>query len=77
MRHALAEQDLNTLRRECHALKGACLEMGVTSLGGCCDALGKASRDNRLEDLPAEFDRLAAEFQRVRPIFEEGRIRPG
>ncbi len=77
MRDALAEQDLTTLRRECHALKGACLEMGVTSLGSCCDALGKASRDNRLGDLPIEFDRLAAEFRRVRPIFEEGRNRPG
>ena len=77
MRHALTEQDLNTVRRECHALKGACLEMGVTSLGHCCEALGKASRDNRVADLPAEFDRLAAEFQRVRPIFEEGRSRPG
>jgi two-component system sensor histidine kinase/response regulator len=77
MRHALAERDLNTLRRECHALKGACLEMGVTNLGNCCDALGKASRDNRVGDLPAEFERLAAEFQRVRPIFEEGRTRPG
>jgi HPt (histidine-containing phosphotransfer) domain-containing protein len=77
MREALAERDLKTLRRECHALKGACLEMGVTSLGGCCDALGKASRDNRLRDLPVEFDRLAAEFRRVRPIFEERRNRPG
>jgi signal transduction histidine kinase/CheY-like chemotaxis protein/HPt (histidine-containing phosphotransfer) domain-containing protein len=76
MRHALSENDLNTLRRECHALKGACLELGVTSLGNCCEALGKASRDNRVADLPAEFDRLATEFQRVRPIFEEGRTRP-
>ena len=77
MRHALSENDLNTVRRECHALKGACLELGVTSLGNCCEALGKASRDNRVADIPAEFDRLAAEFQRVRPIFEEGRTRPG
>ncbi len=76
MRHALTEHDLKTIRRECHALKGACLEMGVTGLGSCCEALGKASRDNRVDDLPAEFDRLAAEFQRVRPIFEEGRGRP-
>ena len=77
MRHALTEHDLHTVRRECHALKGACLELGVTSLGNCCEALGKASRDNRVADLPAEFDRLAAEFRRVRPIFEEGRSPPG
>ncbi len=77
MRHALTEPDLKTIRRECHALKGACLEMGATGLSGCCDALGEASRDNRISDLPDEFDRLAAEFRRVRPIFEEGRNRPG
>ena len=72
MRRALDDRDLETIRRECHALKGACLEMGVTTLSGCCDAFGKASRDQRLDDLPAEFRRLASEFERVRPIFEQG-----
>ena len=76
IRKALQESDLKTIRRECHALKGACLEMGVTSLSSRCDALGKASRDQRLADLPGELDRLTAEFERVRPIFEEGRSRP-
>ncbi len=76
MRRALDDGDLETIRRECHALKGACLEMGVTTLSGCCEAFGKASRDRRLDDLPTEFHRLAAEFERVRPIFEQGRIRP-
>ncbi len=76
MQRALRDSDLKTIRRECHALKGACLEMGVTSLSCCCDALGKASRDNRLDDLPLELNRLTAEFERVRPIFEEGRNRP-
>jgi signal transduction histidine kinase/DNA-binding response OmpR family regulator len=76
MQQALHKSDLKTIRRECHALKGACLEMGVPSLGSRCDALGKASRDNRLDDLPLELDRLTAEFERVRPIFEEGRNQP-
>ena len=77
MQQALVNSDLKTIRRECHALKGACLEMGVTSLSSRCDALGKASRDNRVDDLPGELERLAAEFERVRPIFEESRNRPG
>ena len=76
MQQALRKSDLKTIRRECHALKGACLEMGVPSLSSCCDALGQASRDNRLDDLPVELGRLTAEFERVRPIFEEGRNRP-
>jgi CheY-like chemotaxis protein len=77
LKDALRKADLKTIRRECHALKGACLEMGVPSLSSCCEALGKASRDKRMEDLPAELNRLTAEFERVRPIFEAGRNRPG
>jgi len=75
MKSALDKQDVDTIRRECHALKGACLELGVSRLGSCCDALGQASRDLRLDDLPAELHRLTAEFERVRPIFEAGRSR--
>lgn len=75
MKDALGNADLKTVRRECHALKGACLEMGVTSLSSRCEALGKASRDNRVDDLPLELNRLTAEFERVRPIFEAGRSR--
>jgi two-component system sensor histidine kinase/response regulator len=76
LQDALRKNDLKTIRRECHALKGACLEMGVTGLGSRCEALGKASRDKRVDDLPAELERLTAEFERVRPIFEAGRSRP-
>jgi two-component system sensor histidine kinase/response regulator len=76
LQDALGKSDLETIRRECHALKGACLEMGVTSLGSCCDALGKASRDQRVDDLPVQLDRLAAEFERVKPMFAAGRSRP-
>ncbi len=75
LQDALRKSDLKTIRRECHALKGACLEMGVTGLSSCCDALGKASRDKRIGDLPTELNRLTAEFERVRPIFEAGRNR--
>jgi len=75
MRSALHRRDVETIRRECHALKGACLELGVSRLGMCCDALGQASRDLRMDDLPAELQRLTAEFERVRPIFEAGKSR--
>ena len=76
LQDALSNKDLETIRRECHALKGACLEMGVRNLSNCCEALGKASRDQRVDDLPSELDRLTAEFERVRPIFEAGRSGP-
>ena len=73
---ALEQSDLETVRRECHALKGACLELGVADMGACCDALGQASRDKRLDDLPDALHRLAAEFERVRPLFEVEKGRP-
>jgi signal transduction histidine kinase/CheY-like chemotaxis protein/HPt (histidine-containing phosphotransfer) domain-containing protein len=73
---ALEARDLKTLRRECHALKGACLELGVTQLGEFCDDLGRASREQRYDDLPPALDRLTVEFNRVRPIFEAGKPKP-
>jgi signal transduction histidine kinase/CheY-like chemotaxis protein/HPt (histidine-containing phosphotransfer) domain-containing protein len=73
---ALEKRDLETLRRECHALKGACLELGVAQLGECCDALGQASREQRYDDLPAALHRLSGEFDRVRPLFEAEKSRP-
>ena len=76
LQDALEKSDLETIRRECHALKGACLEMGATGLCSCCDALGKASRDQRIYDLPVQLDRLAAEFERVKPILAAARSSP-
>jgi signal transduction histidine kinase/CheY-like chemotaxis protein len=76
LRGAVKRHDLETVRRECHALKGACLELGVEQLGAWCDALGQASREQRYEDLPPALDRLTAEFDRVRPLFEAGKTRP-
>jgi len=73
---ALEKRDLETLRRQCHALKGACLELGVAEMSSCCDALGQACREKRFDDLPVELHRLSAEFDRVRPIFEAGKNRP-
>jgi len=73
---ALEQSDLETVRRECHALKGACLELGVAEMGGYCDALGQASRDKRIDDLPDALQRLTAEFERVRPLFEAEKSRP-
>ena len=67
---ALDREDLETVRRECHALKGACLELGASRLGICCDALGKASRENRPDDLPDAYRDLVEEFERVRPAIE-------
>jgi signal transduction histidine kinase/CheY-like chemotaxis protein len=70
LRAALERQDHNTLRRESHALKGACLEFGVTRMSDRCDALRDASRAGRLDEQSDALHGLWEEFNRVRPVFE-------
>jgi signal transduction histidine kinase/CheY-like chemotaxis protein len=70
LRAALERRDLQAIRRECHALKGACLELGMTRMGRFCDSLREASRDERLEALPGALDGLTREFARIRPQIE-------
>ena len=70
MRAALEQEDCVTLGRECHALKGACLELGFEQLGKCCDALRKANGGGRIEELPAALARVGAEFDRVKTELE-------
>jgi CheY-like chemotaxis protein/HPt (histidine-containing phosphotransfer) domain-containing protein len=70
LRAALERQDHATLRRESHALKGACLEFGIARMGERCDALRDASRAGHLDEESAALDGLRQEFDRVRPVFE-------
>jgi len=76
MRAAVEHEDHVTLGRECHALKGACLEVGVARLGAYCDALRDASRDQRFDEIPAALLRLSEEFGRIKPVFEAEKNRP-
>ena len=73
LRAALERDDVATVRRECHALKGACLELGVSKLGQCCDVLRDASRNGGADAMPAALRHLSEEFDRVRPLFEAGK----
>jgi HPt (histidine-containing phosphotransfer) domain-containing protein len=75
MRAALEREDSVTLGRECHALKGACLELGIEQLGNYCDALRKANAVGRIEELPAALARVGAEFDRIKPEFEAEKAR--
>jgi len=76
MRAAVEHEDQVTLGRECHALKGACLEVGVSDLGAYCDALRDASRDRRFDEIPEALLRLSEEFSRIKPVFEAEKNRP-
>jgi len=70
MRAAVEHEDQVTLGRECHALKGACLEVGVPRLGVCCDALQHASKNQQFDAVATALLRLIEEFERVTPLFE-------
>jgi CheY-like chemotaxis protein len=77
LRAALERRDHHLLGREIHALKGACLEFGVSRMGVYCDELRDASRDGRVDELPDALLRIKSEFEKVRPVFEDARNRSG
>ena len=67
---ALEQQDLATMRRECHSLKGACLEFGMSRMGRYCDDLRNSAKSGSLDDVSGLLSLLNREFERVRPVFE-------
>jgi HPt (histidine-containing phosphotransfer) domain-containing protein len=67
---AMEEQDAATIRRECHSLKGACLEFGMSRMGRYCDDLRNSVQSESLDDVSGLLSVLKREFERVRPVFE-------
>ena len=67
---AFDRHDLDALRRESHALKGACLEFGVLRMGRYCDELRDSAEDDKLDQVPDLLCSLRQEFNRIRPVFE-------
>ena len=70
MRKALLDENTDKLGRECHALKGTCLEFGVVRMGQYCDSLRAASGQGNLEESSRILTMLDSEYARVRPVFE-------
>jgi signal transduction histidine kinase/DNA-binding response OmpR family regulator len=77
MRAAAEREDQETLSRECHALKGACLEVGVEQMCTCCDVLRDATKYQKFDEVPAALLRLHEEFDRIKPVIEAERNRFG
>jgi PAS domain S-box-containing protein len=67
---AIEAGDPELVRRECHSLKGACLEFGVTRMGRYCDTLHDAAAGGDLVDGLNLLRTLQKEFERIRPVFE-------
>jgi len=67
---AFDKHDFDTLRRESHALKGACLEFGVVRMGRYCDELRDSAEDEKFDQAPYLLQSLRKEFDRIRPVLE-------
>jgi PAS domain S-box-containing protein len=67
---AFAKHDLDTLRRESHTLKGACLEFGVVRMSRYCDEIRHSAKDEKFDQAPYLLHSLRKEFDRIRPVLE-------
>jgi len=67
---AVDDGDPNRIRREGHALKGACLEFGAERMARYCEDLSAAAQGHNLAEAAAVAQKLVQEFERLRPVFE-------
>jgi CheY-like chemotaxis protein len=67
---AVDDGDPMRIRREGHALKGACLEFGAERMARYCEDLSAAASGHNLSEASVVARKLAQEFDRLRPVFE-------
>jgi HPt (histidine-containing phosphotransfer) domain-containing protein len=56
--------------RECHTLKGACLEFGMSRMGRYCDDIRDSAANRNLDVIPQLLIVLQREFERIGPVLE-------
>lgn len=62
---AWAADDLDTLRRSAHSLKGASSNLGAIELAGRCQTLEHLARDEITDAVPAAMAAVEAELREV------------
>lgn len=67
---AVDSKDVESVRRECHSLKGACLEFGSDRMARLCDELRARAASGKLGRGADDLSNLKREFERIRPVFE-------
>jgi two-component system, sensor histidine kinase and response regulator len=70
LREAIEGGDAPSVERVGHTLKGSCGNMGALRMGTLCAELEEIGHSGELERAPVLFERLEAEFGRVRPALE-------
>lgn len=66
--------DTDTVRREGHALKGSCLELGAERMARICDDLSVAAKSDDLDEVGMAASRLSREFARLRPVYKSAQV---
>jgi HPt (histidine-containing phosphotransfer) domain-containing protein len=64
-RAARAAGDASAMRSLAHTLKSSSASVGALGLSALCADVEARLRDDRLQDIEAQFDALAAEAQRI------------
>jgi len=72
---ASGKKDLDSMRRQSHALKGACLEMGAIAMGQQCERVRRATENGDAHELSKTLLDLEQEFERIRPVLEASKRR--
>ena len=70
---ALGDRDLKSVRREGHAMKGACLELGADRMARFCEDLSVAAQNDNLDEAAALVQKLGSEFARLKPVYESAK----
>ena len=74
MSQAFVSGDTETVRRQGHALKGSCLELGADRMARFCEDLSTAAKNDNLDEVGAVIGRLDREFARLRPFYESAQV---
>ena len=70
---AVTKEDWEVVRRESHALKGACLEMGAAEMCKQCSRVHEATANGATSSTPDALHDLRTAFERIRPVYEAAR----
>jgi signal transduction histidine kinase/CheY-like chemotaxis protein len=70
---ALSDRDAKSLRREGHALKGSCLELGADRMARFCEQLTVAAQGENFEQSATANRKIKREFARLRPVYESAK----
>ena len=74
MSKAFVSGDTETVRREGHALKGSCLELGADRMVRFCEDLSIAAQHDNFDEVGAVIGQLDQEFARLRPVYESAQV---